>query len=247
MHINKFKKTGKDKYRVCFDNEEVTLYEDIILKYDLLIKKDIDIEELNEIINENMYYEAYNLSLSYIEFKMRCESEISNYLDKKGYTRKYIDYAINKLKELDLINPVSYIKAYVNDKINLTLDGPFKIKRQLLELDLNESDIDNYLDTIKESVWSDKLDKLINKRLKIMNNKSYYMFINKMKNDLYNLGYDKELINDKLSKIEYNSDAIIKEIEHAKRKYPNDKTKLINYLLRKGYNYEEINSNLKEQ
>ena len=67
------------------------------------------------------------------------------------------------------------------------------------------------------------------------------MFVNKMKNDLYNLGYDKEMIENELSKINYESNAIKKDFEKAKKKY-DDKTKIMNFLLRKGYSYEEINS-----
>ena len=37
----------------------------------------------------------------------------------------------------------------------------------------------------------------------LMKSKSYYMFISKMKNDLYNMGYDKELIEEILSNINY--------------------------------------------
>ena len=41
MKINKFKKVGKNKYKIIFDNTDLTLYEDVILKYDLLIKKEV--------------------------------------------------------------------------------------------------------------------------------------------------------------------------------------------------------------
>ena len=40
MKINKFKKVGKSKYKIIFDNTDITLYEDVILKYDLLIKSE---------------------------------------------------------------------------------------------------------------------------------------------------------------------------------------------------------------
>ena len=75
-----------------------------------------------------------------------------------------------------------------------------------------------------------------------MKSKSYYMFITKMKNDLYNLGYDKDMIDEELSKIEYESNALKKDFEKACRKFKNDKIKITNSLLRKGYNYEEINN-----
>ena len=76
MKINKFKKVGKNKYKIYFDNSEIILFEDIILKYDLLIKKDMDVDLLDEVILENKYYEAYDLALGYIEVKMRNRKEI---------------------------------------------------------------------------------------------------------------------------------------------------------------------------
>ena len=125
MHINKFKKVGKNKYKIIFDNTELTLFEDIILKYDLLIKKDINEYLFDEIINENSYYDAYDKALSYIEAKLRTKKEIIDYLNKKGFDEKYIEYAIEKVEKLGLLNDDVYVQAYVNDKINLTLDGPY--------------------------------------------------------------------------------------------------------------------------
>ena len=242
MKINKFKKTGKNKYKVIFDNTELTLYEDIILKYDLLIKNDIDIDLIDKIVEENRKYDVYETALNYIEVKMRNKKELVKYLTNKGFEKSLIKDTINKLEELGLLNNKSYITAYVNDKVNLSNDGPYKIRKSLLDLDFDESEIDDYLNTIPYEVWEEKIEKLINKKKNIMKNKSYYMFINKMKNDLYNLGYDKELIDNKLSNIEYESNAIEKDFEKANKKYDGDKTKINNYLLRKGYSYEEINS-----
>ena len=79
-----------------------------------------------------------------------------------------------------------------------------------------------------------------------MKSKSYYMFITKMKNDLYNLGYDKEMIESELSKIAYESNAIDKDFEKSFKKFNGDKTKITNSFLRKGYSYEEINSKFRE-
>ena len=181
------------------------------------------------------------MALSYIEIKMRNKKEIIKYLERKLYDDKTIKRVVEKLEELGLLNANSYVSAFVNDKVNLSNDGPYKIKKQLIDLDFDESLIDEYLNKIDSNIWSEKLDKIINKKKNLMNSKSYFMFINKMKNDLYNLGYDKEMIDEELSKIEYTSNAIEKDFEKSKKKY-DDKTKIINSLLRKGYSYEEINS-----
>ena len=245
MKINKFKKVGKSKYKIIFDNTDITLYEDVILKYDLLIKSEVDIDLIDKIIKENEHYDAFYSALNYIEIKMRNKKEIISYLKKKEFNDEIINETINKLEKLNLLNSKSYIQAFVNDKINLSSDDPYKIKKSLLEFDFNEEDIDNYLNTIDENIWLEKLKKIANKKKSIMKSKSYYMFVSKMKNDLYNLGYDKYMIENVLSNIEYDSNALSKDLEKANKKFKGDKTKIINSLLRKGYSYEEINTFLK--
>ena len=71
------------------------------------------------------------------------------------------------------------------------------------------------------------------------------MFITKLKSYLFNLGYDKYMIDNILSNIKYESNALEKDFNSALKKYKDDKNKLINYLLRKGYSYDEINTKLK--
>ena len=239
MKINKFKKVGKNKYKIYFDNSEIILFEDIILKYDLLIKKDMDVDLLDEVILENKYYEAYDLALGYIEVKMRNRKEIIKYLSKKEFNDNEINYALDKLDSQNLLNNKSYIVAFINDKVNLSLDGPLKIRKSLVELDFNENEIDEYLNTFDEDIWKDKIINIINKKKSLMKNKSYFMFINKIKNDLYNMGYSSDMIDEYLSSIEYESNSLDKELSKLKRKY-SDKNKIINSLLRKGYTYEEI-------
>lgn len=244
MKINKYKKVGKNKYKVYFDNNEIILFEDVILKYDLLLLKDVSLELLDKVIIENKFYEAYDMSLSYIETKMRNKNEIIKYLKRKDYSDELINKVISKLVDLKILDDKLYIQAFINDKVNLSNDGPYKIKKILLELEFNENEIDNYLSNFDESIWKDKLIKIVNKKKSLMNNKSYFMFITKLKNDLFNLGYDKELINSILSNIEYESNALEKDYNRALKKY-DDKNKIINYLLRKGYSYDEITSLLK--
>ena len=246
MKITKFKKVGRNKYKVFFNNNDLILYEDIILKYDLLIKSDIDTDLLDKIILENRNYEVYDLALSYIEVKMRNRRELYKYLTNKGFEEEIVNKTLNKIEDLGLLDKKSYITAFINDKVNLSNDGPYKIKNALLDLDFDEKDIDDYLYTIDREVWSNKLDKLINKKKSLMKSKSYYMFINKIKNDIFNLGYDKDLIDEKLSKIEYENGAIDKDYQKCFKKFNGDKNKIINSLLRKGYSYEEINSKFKE-
>lgn len=247
MEILKYKKMPRGKYKITTSSGEITLYEDVIIKNNFLLKKEIDLPFLEKILDENTYYEAYDLSLSYIETKLRTEKEISDYLEKKGFNYDVIKHAINKLKEIGLLNEKSYIEAYTNDKINLSSYGPFKIKRDLLNLGLKEEDIDNYLFTIKDDVWSNKIDKIIKKRMSSLNGKSLYMIKNKLNIDLFNLGYDKDLISSKLNSLEYNdTDNMKKEMSKAYDKYSKNyegealKKQIKNHLYKKGFIVSDI-------
>ena len=119
MKIIKYKKI-KNKYRVYFDNEEVDLYEEIILKYNLLLKKEIDSKLLEEIKESNKNEEAYEKALNYINVKMRSRNELEKYLSKKEYDDLLIKNTIKRLENIGLINDELYIKSYISDKINLT-------------------------------------------------------------------------------------------------------------------------------
>lgn len=250
MKILKYKKMSRGRYKITLEDNEIILYEDIIIKNNILFQKELTLETLDKIMNENKEYEAYDISLSFIEIKLRTELEIINYLEKKDFNSNIINKTIEKLKNNGLINNKKYIEAYVNDKINLSTYGPFKIKRNLMELGLEESDINEYLDTIDNNVWESKLKKIIDKKSNSMKNKSLYMIKNKLKIDLFNLGYDKYMIDDHLSKLnKSDEDNLKKEIEKAYNKYSKKyegktlEIQIKNYLYRKGYSVNEIDFN----
>ena len=54
MEIIKYIKKGNGNYQVLFsDGKKINLQEDVIIKYNLLYKKDIDYDILSEIIKDN--------------------------------------------------------------------------------------------------------------------------------------------------------------------------------------------------
>lgn len=242
MKILKYKKTSRGRYKVTLDSDEIILYEDVIIKNDFLLRKNVDTFLLDKVLNENILYEAYDLALGYIETRLRTEKEIIKYLEKKGYNTNTISDVLNRLKSNNLINEVKYVEAYTNDKINLSSYGPFKIKRDLSDLGISIEVIENYLNTIDDEVWSNKLDKIIDKKVKSMKNKSLYMIKNKLRADLTILGFDKDMINLKLNTLDKNDeDSLKKEMEKAynkySKKYEGDalKMQIKNHLYKKGF------------
>ena len=147
MKIKKISKKGKNIYEINFTTgEKLNLYDDVILKYELLLKKDIEGKKLEEIINFNQYLDCYYKALKYINAKLRTEKEIQNKL--KDYSNNSINYTLERLRKEGLLNKDLYIKAYINDEINLRITGPNKIIKDLKALGFKEEDINNYLNTI---------------------------------------------------------------------------------------------------
>lgn len=220
MKIEKFKKNKDNTYSVIFiDNLTIKLYDDTIIKYNLLINKSFDDKKFDEIISFNDSLEAYYKSVKFINKRLRCEKEIVNYLDKLNFSKSIIKDTLSRLKTSGYLNDDLYISSYINDQMNLYLTGPYKIKKDLNLLSFNDEIIDKYLNKIEYPIWKSRVDKYINKKLKSnkYNNKK---FIDKTSYELNNLGYNKELINECLSKID------IDEIDIIKKDYLKIKSKL---------------------
>lgn len=244
MKIEKIKKQKSGKYILEMDdNSKLQLYEDVILNNGLLFKKEIDSELFNKLNLENNYYEVYNKVLKYISNKMRSEVEINKYLDRIECIEK--DKIISKLKSMNLINDDLYLKAFINDKICLSLVGPNKIKKELLEhnieLDKIEEELVKY-----ENMFPERINKIISKKIKT-NNKSIYMFKQKMINELIESGYNKEDILNELEKYTFDESKNIKKdydviYKKLSKKYKDEelKNQIKNKLFNKGYNYENI-------
>lgn len=195
MKIEKYKKIKEDLYRVLLDNGEIIdIYEDVILANNLLYKSEIDQNLLDKINIENNYQLAYNISVKYIMVRLRSINEIKVYLTKKGYSKDVVDKVIEKLIKNKLLDDEIFTKAYINDKLNFTNVGKYKLISELTtKMKVDNSIVYNVLESYKE-VWNDRIEKLINKYLK--SNKKYRG--NTLKNKLYiylvNLGYDKDKV-----------------------------------------------------
>lgn len=188
MKITSIKLNKNGKYVVTIDNEKYNLYQDTILKYLLFSKKEIDNTLFENIINDNNFYDAYYKIIKFVSIRLRTENEIRKKLNTLFILKKDQDKIINKLKEQGYLNDELYIKSYINDKINLSLEGPEKVKRELLKNGFKEEDILKYL-CLFEDINEERINKIINKKLKANHNLSKKMFIVKVGSDLRNLGY----------------------------------------------------------
>ncbi len=246
MKIKKIKKIGS-KYKLILDNdEEITTYEEVILKNGLLYDKNITEKEREKIISDTAYYLSYHKALNMINRRLRSEYEIIKELRKNELSNKDIEKITDELKKINLINDEAYAKAYTNDKINLSLDGPHKIRKNLEEHKIEEKYINQAIANIDKEILYNHIDKIINKKVK--NNTKYtaYMLKQKIINYLVNLGYDRIMIIERLENIKIENKNLEREMDKIynklKTKYNGDQLiyKLKNKLYTKGFSKEEI-------
>lgn len=251
MKVLKYKKI-KNKYRVYFDNNlKIDLNDNIILKYELLLKKEIDQKTFDKMILDNNKEDIYNKAVNYISIKIRSKEEIYDYLNKKGYEKEDIVNTIDRLKKNNLLNDDLYIKSYIHDKFYLSSDGLNKIKKYLLDLKLDENIIDNYLDEIDREEIIDKLNKLVDKKIKSTKSYSGNILRLRLINYFYELGYDKNDIEEVLNnKNLVDIDSGIKEYNKLYNKYSKKyegyelENLIRNKLYQKGYDLNEIKKNI---
>ena len=252
--IIKFKKSKGNTYILYFDSTSITLYDDIITKYELIRKKEISDEELESIEKENHKLAAYYKALAYINIKVRSEKEVKEYLKKQGFLEQTISYTIQILKEKKYIDESRYIELYIEDSIRLKLDGPEKIKRNLVQLGLPNEKIENYLQEINPCIWEDKIRKIISKKNRTKHSESGVVWKRKIESYLYHNGYSKEMMEPMISDLQSQDDdsTLEREIQKWLKKYLQKYRKEEAYLrvkqklIGKGYQKENIERILKK-
>lgn len=250
MKIVKYKKIKDNRYEILFDdNKTLILFDDVIIKFNLLALTDLDNKLMLSLKKYNNEKEAYYKSLKYISKKLRSEKEIKSYLKKLEYDNQLITKTIIDLKKDGYLKKEVYINAYVNDSLTLSKKGPYRILKELENLGFKEEDINKSLLKIEENIWLERIENFINKKINSNTNKGSRILKEKIIKDLIYLGYKTELINIKINDVDFNDSSIIKkEVKKLKnklsRKYSGTELnwQIKNKLYTKGFSADEINN-----
>lgn len=238
MKIEKFKKRPNGLYTIYLDNfNSYDFYEEIILKYELLLTKNIEEDELNEIIKDNKNYESYYDALKTLKRTIKTKEEIRKLLTEKKYSKENITFAINTLEKQGYLNDKNYAKSYVHNCIITTTKGPKKIILELEKKGIKEEDYKEALEEYTESIEKEKIEKLVSKKIKSNHNKSAKILKQKLLQDLTNNGFHQDIIKEVL-----NSTAIEENDDIAKKEYQ----KYYNKLSKK-YSGKELEYKLKQK
>lgn len=216
MKIIKYKKGSKGLYKVELDDGRVlSLYEDVILKFDLLLKKEIMNSDLDSINKYNLECDVYYIALNNIKSRFKSEFELRNILKKKEYPDEYIELAINKLIKQGYLNDRLFARSYINNQMITTSRGPIRIQRDLLDKKIDYNVINEELGVFSEEEQLMKIKKIISKKLQSNHSRGGYVLKQKVVNDVKLLGYDSLVISRVISEFDFSSN----DEDIAKKEY----------------------------
>lgn len=227
--------------------QAVELYEETILKYELLLKKNLDDSIMIEILEYDKEWDVYYVGLKALKSRFKSSKELRDTLLKKEYPVELVDKAIDKLLEQGYLNDELFAKSYINNRMITSSRGPIKISNDLLCKGISQVIVNKEIVIFTEDLQIEKISKIVGTSLKSNRTRGGVVLKNKIINDLVNAGYDLSIINRVISEYEFgnNDDIAKREYDKLYRKYSRKYSgkeleyKIKEKLYQKGLSYEE--------
>lgn len=192
---------AKNRFNIYINDEYAFPVDDnLLVQYRLIKGKELTKEDIEELREKGELSKGYQAALHYLNFKMRSEKEIVDYLKKKEY--QTIEPIIEKLKDNRLINDEEYAKSFVRTNSLLKLEGPKKIERTLYTKGLSKGDVLTGLDEYSRDKQQENASKLAEKVLNRQRNKSSREMNQKIREQLMTHGFDSDVIQRTLDEID---------------------------------------------
>ena len=254
-------KKNKQRFNLFIDGQfAIGIGEATLVHFALSKGQLIDEELLNQIKTYDHCDYAYQVGLNYLTHKLRSKKEVNEKLQEQDFSEDAIHFAINKLTNLHLIDDDNYGRSYVRTEMRAGKKGSRVIARDLRKKGLSDDLIQDVLtefDTNQEwgnaySMGEKYFDKQIRKH-------SVRDSVQRVKTHLLSKGYNHDMVNDVVQRIEQSTDdlsiehqALHKEADKLWRKHrqltDKERTfKVKGKLMQKGYDIDEINSYLEEK
>jgi regulatory protein len=109
----------------------LSLHEDIMVAYRLFKGSVITPELLQEVVIKDMQHQAYTLGLRYLGVKPRTRNQIKQYLQRKDIEEQYIEHALDRLENENLVDDEEYAKQFALSRMNSGLKGRLMIRQEL--------------------------------------------------------------------------------------------------------------------
>ena len=256
MKITKLEKKKKLYLMELDSQQKYYITEDTIVRFMLSRDKIITQQEFDKIQAFAQFSYAKNLALYHLSFKARTEKEVREYLNKHNIDLQIASQVISNLKEDNWINDRQYAYTIVNANQLSGDKGPYVLTQKLAQKGISKSTIE---ENLKEFDFSEVAQRVAEKLLKKYSGKLPARALqDKIIQNLTNKGFsysDAKTAFDQLdSQVdqETTEELIFRELDKQYAKYARKyegyelKQRLTQVLARKGYDFSDIASALRE-
>ena len=256
MKITKIEKKKRLYLLEMDETEKLYVTEDTIVHFMLSKGMNITEQELKEIQEYAQFSYGKNLALYHLSFKQRTVKEVNDYLRKHDIEEETIAHVINSLKKDNWLDDSKYVHAIINANLLSGDKGAYALKQKLMQKgiaasiiddELHQHDFTNLAETVAQKLLKKYQGKLPEKAL---HDKILQQLINK------GFAYEEAKIAYQSLTIENDDEEqqelLYKELDKQYRKYSKKydgydlKQRLTQALARKGFDFSDIASALKE-
>jgi Glycosyltransferase len=254
-------KNARNEVVFLFDESEiiVEINDSLITKYEIEVGKVIDREIFDVLKDYEQISHAYQKALKYLTVKDYTKSQMEKKLmDSGNYDDTQLQATLDLLESKNLINDAAYALQYIKRSSRLGI-GLNKAIYNLRNLGIDGTTIDQCLEEVQYDEEYDAAINVINTLYKKNTSNSHKAIIKRIRDRLYSKGFTNETVEKAMSDYDFTysekkeEEIMIHEYEKQINRYKKKlsgntlEEKIIDVLLRKGYNYDSIKQIIKKQ
>jgi regulatory protein len=151
MRITSVEKNNRAKgqYSIYIDDSfAFSVPEDEYFRLNLYEERDIDSEELKNIMDTVVFNSAKNSAVRYLSLKLKTENEVRKKLRDERYDNATVDRVIEELKAIGYINSRLYIQKFIYDRNKLKPQSKKLLRYELMNRGLPSDEIDEALNDL---------------------------------------------------------------------------------------------------
>lgn len=236
----------KGRYNVYLDGKYAfPVAETTLIEFSLMKDVELTDKQVKEIQDRENVNKAYGDAVNFLSYQLRTEKEIKEYLYKKEYHKDAVETTLERLRELHYLDDNNYAKSFINTQLRTTANGPKIIQQKLVKKGVPNNIIQDKISEIDQDILLENAVEFAKKQVRKQKRASFQQMLTKVKQSLYQKGFDGEITNQAIKDLHLEVDEdeelikLQKMIVKVKHRYDTP-AKLINYLMTKGYHYDEI-------
>lgn len=256
MKITKIEKKKRLYLLELDETEKLYITEDTIVHFMLSKGMNITEQELKKIQEYAQFSYGKNLALYHLSFKQRTVKEVNDYLRKHNMEEETIVHVIDNLKKDNWLDDAKYTHSFIHSNLLSGDKGAYALKQKLMQKgiaasiiddELHQHDFTNLAETVAQKLLKKYQGKLPTKAL---HDKILQQLINKgFSYEEAKVAYQNLTIEED---DENQQELLYKELDKQYHKYSKKydgyelKQRLTQALARKGYDFSDIASALRE-